>query len=348
MGEFTSELARELPPEQRASRQGALDKVDAALRQNLLKWHLLPLEKKFSGSRVDLEIGQIDTEEKPNPTGPYFINLTGTWGRGPECESEVKALAFALGKQGMRMDNISLPNHGHSSELPGGWGNTINDKSDFDRVAEIVAEYIGEYIKNDPEPNPLLTNKERKVILTAWSMGGVTALKIAALYPDLISGVVLMETPVFPQNFRDLATRFFTYGVFHKGVKPEPPPPTSFTLPGLNIFWERIKNRNKIGGMKTAMVIQTAKSLSEQDLQEDRTLHSVAVNNIPILLLHGQNDFVVPQQQMLDLEKNIISQRGNIERQQIPGAGHALPAEKPREVGRRINFWLNKHHLLTP
>jgi pimeloyl-ACP methyl ester carboxylesterase len=329
--EFTSQLARKQKnPLKRISREGETDEVASALKETLYKWHLTALEKAMYGKRVFIETAQVDPREIPEEKDPRFLNITGGWGRGPESEGEVKTLTYAIGKKGAEIDLISLPGHGHTSELPGGWGKELNGETDFERASQIVAAYIKQELKADQRP----------LIITAWSMGGVTALKVTANHPELVDRLILIDTPTFPLEFKKLALRFPLYSTFHKGVKKEKPTPTDFKRPGLDIFVARLKQRNLPQGIPLDVVEQTAKSLCQQDLAADGTLKKVTKHKIPILLLHGENDFVVPREQMHKLEEEIRKQGGNIERIMIPGAGHALPNEKPREVGEIIKNWL--------
>ncbi|PIS09538.1 hypothetical protein COT75_00975 [Candidatus Beckwithbacteria bacterium CG10_big_fil_rev_8_21_14_0_10_34_10] len=342
MVEYTSSFGQRLPSKNRASRQGALNCVDAALRQNLLKWTFHVLEKKMFDQRMFLEVGHVDTRKEPKASDLVFINLTGGWGRGPECDAEVEVLAHTMGDQGVEIVNVSLPGHGRSTNLPGGWENK-EGQNPFDQSGEIISQFIREnYRDNEAFKKDKL---QRKVILTAWSMGGVTVLKMAAKHPELIAGVVLMDTPVFPTNFRKLVSRFVNYGIRPKDIKPEEKVPDSFKKPGLKIFLNRIRDRNKPDGMPFGIVRATVERLSEQNLEEDGTLLGISENKIPVLVLHGQNDHVVPKKQILDLENCIRNMGGNVNRIEIPEAGHGLPAEKPKEVGLTISNWLKERKL---
>lgn len=329
------------------------NKIDAALRQNLLWWRTHRLRVQFKNQEMSLEYGYIDTREKDSERGNVVvINITGAWGRGPECDGEVVAYAYVMGDDGLEMVNLSLPGHGRSSPLPDGWEQKEN-YNPFDDCAKLVAQYIKENYKNDDNLEPGEDKKQRKVVINAWSMGGITALKLAAEFPELVDAVVLMDTPVYPMNFRQLVKRFIKYGLRQTGVEPEQGEPISFKRLGIGIFYERLKKagyeiQRKDGGMPLKLVKTSAKSMCEQNLEEDGTLDLVAEHKIPILLLHGQNDKVVPRKFMVNMDKYLRERDGDITRMKISRAGHALPAERPKHVGKTIRLWLAKKEIIPP
>ena len=346
--EITTSFGLKKPVSERLKTIGAIeqDLIKRALAQNLNRETITVLEAKTAqGGRVYLEIGHVDTRKEHHPDDTVVINITGGYGRGPECEGEVESWARAMIRKGLEMLNISLPGHGHSRRTKKVGSEIAEEPYDFDQVTEVIAQYIRENIKEDNNPFPAENNRQRKVILNAWSMGGITALKLAAKHPKLVDGIVLMDTPVYPMNPLHLIRRFVSYGFNHKGVKPEEKDPKAFKGSGLGIFWTRIKRRNLPEGIPFKTVLSSLKSMCAQNLETDDTLAKVARTGIPILILNGQNDHVVPKEQILKMERCLRLNNGNVTRVEIAEAGHGLPAERPRAVGREIYQWTLKNNL---
>lgn len=305
-------------------------------------------EEMEGGTPFHLEVTRVDSRqqgpqvevtpdnETAKPKQPLVVNFTGVWGRAPEVEAEIKTMATAMGEDGLQMDLISLPGHGVSDDLPDGWD---SDQA-FDQTAKIMIAYLEQRKKELPD-TPILLN--------AWSMGGVTALKIAAMRPDLIDGIVLIDTPVFRRQAYAAMVRFMLYPV-HGALRPgkrvhlEEKMELESELAGLSVFKKRIAERNTDQGMPLGdVVLASAKQLCRQDLAKDGTLREVAHSGIPTLLLYGNNDFVVQRQLIKRLRNNMrAASQGNITTAEIHGAGHAAPDERPRAVGNAIKNWLEE------
>jgi len=153
-----------------------------------------------------------------------------------------------------------------------------------------------------------------------------------------------MDTPLFPMDFATLAKNFFTYPLHQKNVETEDPFPRSVPSPGLGIFSLRFKDRNQPEGMPLKTVYKTAKSMSQSDLTNE--LITLSRHQIPILAIHGQNDYVVPQGQMNRAGRLMARHGGNITQIQLFKAGHAFPAERPRAAASVMENWLVNQHLV--
>ncbi len=156
------------------------------------------------------------------------------------------------------MECISMPGHGATGNLKKGW----RSPDAFQQSAEAIGMYIKELKDKYPK---------RMFILNAWSMGGVTALRIAAQYPGLLDGIVLMDTPAFPFNFANVAARFLTYG-FQKTKKEDPLNlETQLTSIG-KIFTKRIlESYKKLDGMSPGVVMGSGRRLSKEHMLHEET-----------------------------------------------------------------------------
>jgi pimeloyl-ACP methyl ester carboxylesterase len=298
--------------------------------------------------KYKLEYAHLDSkkEEEKKPDDPYIINISGVWSRGEEIEGEIKVWASAMGNDGFSLDAVSMPGHGESSDVPKGW----NTKGDFDFAADLIAGHIKEIKKKQPN---------RKIIINAWSMGGVTALKLAAKYPELVDGLVLIDTPVYPQNFRKLKRRFILYELQKlRSVKSEKKFDLETKLPGLGIFIKRLKERNKKEGMSLSMVLKSAKSLAKIDLSNDgingnestldRLIKAFETKKIPILILRGSDTFVISAEDTDRLKNELTKGGADCELVEVKGAGHALVNEQPIKASKFIRAWLNSKYFTKP
>lgn len=313
--------------------------AEAALQQSLGIW-ARALVDVLSQPQFNIEHSQIDTrpesEKKDDDTS--FLNITGAWGRAPECVAEVKTLAAAMGDKGLLMDLISMPGHGETDETPNGWG----ADGDFDDAADVVAAHIEENLKDNPD---------RPVVINAWSMGGITALKTAARHPELVDGLILIDTPVFPANFKRLALRFLTYEMQKmRSVKTEDPFDIDVDDPGLGIFADRIRDRNKKHGIPLKVLWESAKSLAKQDVVDDGTLDKIAENakekGIPVLILRGSNDYVIPHEQTSRLYKELTDRGVGVVIKTLENTGHGMIQEQPIASGEIVREWLEEKGLV--
>lgn len=298
---------------------------------------------------AQLEVMNIDTYSDGSPREvdpasdqrPLVINLTGNWGQGTQVEAEAKAFAIAMGDIPFGMVNPSLPEHGASGKLEKGW----NSDEDFDKSADAIGLYLTELHEKSPK---------RKIILNAWSMGGVTALLLVKKFPGLIDGLVLMDTPAFPMDFNEVAKNFVLYAGA-KGIQKEDPFSGIKTkFKGLSVFIERLRDQGKeLNGMNLRkVVLASGKSLAKQDMTQTLQTFSRADDNknrdIQILLLRGGNDSVISHRTQTDEIARIVrfDVGGHLEVIEVPGAGHQLPDEQPREVGRLLRDWMEFHTLI--
>jgi len=324
--------------------------VESALLKSMLPYANVIIEFLASIPDFLIEHSQADTrpEHLKSPTDIFFEIITGAWGRGPECEGEIKMLATAMGKKGLQADLISMPGHGQTSDIPKGW-NQGELGEDFDTAADVVIANIEKNLKDHPD---------RPIVINAWSMGGVTALKALAKRPDLINGVILIDTPAFPQDFKKLALRFILYEIQKiRSVRAEKPfKMEKVKSPGLEIFKTRIRDRNKLNGISFKVLRDSARSLAKQDLFNDGTLDKIEENYekakaegekvAPILILRGSNDFVVPHEQTSRLYEELKKRGVDVKLVEVEATGHGLIGEQPIKSGEIVREWLEEKELI--
>lgn len=134
----------------------------------------------------------------------------------------------------------------------------------------------------------------RKTIIVAGSMGGTSALAFAALRPELVDGVVALGA----------ATDVARYQAWC--LAPDSPPRTA------------------------AIRKAIAEALEAAYGPADKTPHSASANvarlAMPIVLIHGERDELIPVEEARDLAAKMKT-KSNFVYKEIPGGGHDAPLE---------------------
>jgi fermentation-respiration switch protein FrsA (DUF1100 family) len=77
------------------------------------------------------------------------------------------------------------------------------------------------------------------------------------------------------------------------------------------------------------------------DLEQDSAANAVASTHVPVLLIHGTEDFNIPVRHCEAILKN---HSGVMEFWQVPGAGHTEAfGSEPEEFERRVTEWFAKY-----
>lgn len=190
-----------------------------------------------------------------------------------------------------------------SPDMPG-FGNEplLNDSMSLDDYVEFVNKFIKK-------------NKLGKVILIGHSFGGRVSLKFAWKYPSLVEKIVLTGTPV----------------VRHVGLKNKVA--YLFAITGGKIFTRfpaSVKNflRKSLYFAIGEWDYHNAgprRQMFKNIISEDLIRYVVEIN-IPVFLVWGANDRLVPS---TDVEK-IKKYNRRIQSKIIPNVGHKLPYENPQ------------------
>ena len=224
-------------------------------------------------------------------------------------------------EQAYQVTRIDLPGHGKSAP--------IND-GDFtlDSVAEIIAGTI-----------------EQDTMLAGWSLGGLVAIKLAQLHPQLIKKLVLVaSSPQFASadswshgikktiiegfakdlkdNYRETIMRFIALQTFGS----EQAKPVVREL------------RNKVfasGEPHLESLFQGLKILQNAKLWgEAREI------SCPTLILLGEKDTLIPEDSGIETQNAIPGSQLEI----IKGAGHAPFLSHPREFNEIVNRFLKENN----
>lgn len=197
-----------------------------------------------------------------------------------------------------------------------------------------------------------------QVFIAGWSLGGMIALETAAYRPDLAAGLILISSTA---KFR--ADQSWTSGVSNGALRAMTNMLRRDPRSVLATFFKNVANtfedkaqqlmaKSENHGLLMQKLEETItlkieeacamnplelsaglKYLSETDLRNEAT----AVN-IPALILHGQQDVIIPVQAGLALKSLLPVSEIRV----YENCGHGLPWQNPRAIAEDIMEFLKK------
>lgn len=201
-----------------------------------------------------------------------------------------------------RVHLVDLPGHGASSLN----GTTFNLQQLADEIADVIKAKLAD-----------------RAVWLGWSLGGLAALTIAEKYPQLVSQLVLMaSTPAFvKQDGWQQAVDKQVFENFAEDLRDDLKATITRFL-SLQVRGTEDSRQT----LKSLREIVFAKELPSQQVLTDglAILKQADLRQLfksiemPILLLGGERDNLVPSQALHELEKNT-----NVETHIISKAGHA-------------------------
>jgi len=188
---------------------------------------------------------------------------------------EVRPLAEALGRRGCSVLAPTLAGHGASlRDLAGsGW-------RDWLRSAEAALDTLQASVGGAP------------VAICGFSMGGLLALRLARLYPDRVSALVVMSTPLRLRRFQVAGIRAIARLPIDFRAHPVACVPK---LAGSDISDDALRYENP--GLR-AFPISALEALL--DLMDVVRADLPAIRT-PVLVVHGRQDHTVPMEDSLEL-----------------------------------------------
>jgi pimeloyl-ACP methyl ester carboxylesterase len=226
--------------------------------------------------------------ERTSPAPAEVIGLHG-WARSRED------LAGPLA--GLNALAIDLPGFGASPEPPQAWGS--------EGYAAMIAEVV--------------TGLGRPQVLLGHSFGGRVAVKLAAGWPELVSGLVLAGVPLLRQQSARVSPawrfRVARWGSRHGLVS------------GARI--EKLRGRygsedyRRASGVMRSVLVRVVNESYEQDLPRI---------TCPVELVWGSNDTAAP----LPVARQACGLLPNARLEVIEGAGHMTPLTAPDALRRSV------------
>ncbi|GAC1646172.1 MAG: hypothetical protein NVS4B12_12890 [Ktedonobacteraceae bacterium] len=206
---------------------------------------------------------------------------------------------------GLQIISYDLRGHG-ASDRPGG--------------AHTLAKYVADL------KGLLAALAIKNAIFAGHSLGGMVAMELAASEPDMVAGLVLLDTTAsFPQSTRD---QFFELA-------------SNASFNGMSAIADRLLQlsfspqfmaanpkmvttiRKGIVASDAASIAAAARLVAKVDLRQ-----RLAAIHCPTQVLVGEQDELAPPALSEELAKGINGAQLQI----IPESGHALPAEQPHAV----------------
>jgi len=163
------------------------------------------------------------------------------------------------------------------------------------------------------------------------SMGGFVALRLAARYPHLVSGCIVMGSSA------DLEHKLADFAPLVEDLTRNGPAAHIDTLMHI-MFGDRIftdTDRQSLLAHWRGRMLALDNSIGEAAsgvIHRQSLLPEIALLGVPLLVLAGEQDHAYS----VELSRQIVEVSGHGDMYVIPGAGHSLALEAPDAVAQRI------------
>ena len=222
-----------------------------------------------------IEIDDYKIFTKFEGEGPPLLLLHSYW--GSQLLFNHLASELSLSRKVIRID---LPGHGNSATPPDGFR--------FDAFADVLHALLNKL------------NIHEKISVIGHSMGGYAALAFAALFPERISSLVLMHSPVKNADIQSIRLRNREADLMIKGKKELL---LQVTIPSNFAPEHRGRMKEVI-----ALLGQTANQVNLDGAlrsiaamnHRDNNLHTLQCAQYPILIVVGKHDKVYSASEQLD------------------------------------------------
>lgn len=211
------------------------------------------------------------------------------------------------------------------AQLPQGFEGIIADVPPLESMEEIASALWGE--TSDP------------LILCGLSMGGIIAMEMFAQRPDLVQGLILLDTnarsegPEVSAARRKLVAEGEAIGPGEMSIRrllPKLIHPSRMDDKGLRSLIYRMAEECGVERLKThAKALETRPDYA-------KLLESV---RIPTLIAYGEQDLLTPAERHEHIQMGIP----HGELVAIPDCGHLSTAEKQSAVSDILNQWLEQN-----
>ncbi|GGG82433.1 alpha/beta fold hydrolase [Paenibacillus radicis (ex Gao et al. 2016)] len=175
-----------------------------------------------------------------------------------------------------------------------------------------------------------------RVTLLGHSLGGYVTLAFADRYPDKLQAFGLVHSTPFPDSEAAKGNRDKAVAAIRKdGIVPfvDGLVPKLFAPESLESRAEQVGRAKEIGyGTSEAGAIGAALGMKERP---DRNV-ILAETNLPLLLLAGELDAIIP------VEKTLVVDGNNVTQVILKGAGHMGMLEQPDAFVQAVTGFLNK------
>jgi pimeloyl-ACP methyl ester carboxylesterase len=251
----------------------------------------------------EIEVDGISLTYKLADGGRPLLILHG-WGSSSGAWVEVQG---KLSQQGYRVCVPDLPGFGKSGPPPRPWG-----MDDYARFVATFAHRLG----------------VEKFFLVGHSFGGRIGIRLAALHPEHLLGLVLCASAGIKPK-RTLKHRTFLALAKGGHALLSLPPLSLLREPARKGLYFLVGERDYYRAQ--GVMRETMKKVIEEDLRPD--LGKVAA---PTLIVWGERDRVTPLSDACIMKEEIPNAALEI----VEGAGHRLPYEEPETFTRLVLAFL--------
>ncbi|NHN29354.1 alpha/beta fold hydrolase [Paenibacillus agricola] len=174
------------------------------------------------------------------------------------------------------------------------------------------------------------------VVMLGHSLGGYITLAFAERYPELLSGFGLIHSTGFPDNEAGKEGRLKSITTIEEQGLPafiEGLIPKLFAPEHLASMPEAVAKAKRIGEQTDSQA--AIRTLQGMRSRPDRN-HVLAEAKIPVLLIAGEQDQIIPVERTFSVSSGLITQV------QIPSAAHMSMVEAPQALLEAIETFLAK------
>ncbi|WP_097459974.1 alpha/beta fold hydrolase [Mangrovitalea sediminis] len=171
-----------------------------------------------------------------------------------------------------------------------------------------------------------------EAVLAGMSQGGFLSLRCALTHPDIVRGLVMIDSQAGPELAEKMPAYTQMIDTFvNKGLTPELGNAIAFIILGQN-FAQAEEWKEKWRGFKPVNIMGTFQALASRD---DITERLPEIDK-PTLIVHGDADVAIPLERARVMEEKLPNAHLAV----IPGAGHAANLSHPEPVNQALAAFL--------
>ncbi|WP_257144069.1 alpha/beta fold hydrolase [Bacillus sp. AFS002410] len=258
-------------------------------------------------SKVELQ--NLTIAYKDQGKGKTIVLIHGFMGSHAYWEKVIPKLA-----ENYRVIAIDLPGHGEST--------SIKEEHSIEDYADVMKDLLDQL-------------NISQITMFGHSLGGYVTLAFAERYERYLNGFSLIHSTAYPDSDEAKKGRMANVEkVKNEGVKNvvDGLIPKLFSPKNIQKNNSEIESAKEIG-YKTS-VEGTVKALISMKDRPDRN-HILNDTNLPVLLLAGKDDQIIPTEKTFSVKKE------NIKTATLNSAGHMSMYESPEELVNEMKDYLN-------
>lgn len=184
----------------------------------------------------------------------------------------------------------------------------------------------------------VLRSAPDRFLVFGHSMGGITALELIRLAPERVTGAIMVATNAMAETDERRADRLAL--VAELDTSPLDEIVKKRLIP--HYFLRASQDlADLVVDMAVTLGAETFRSQAQALMNRMDSRLSLTQFSLPVLLLGGRHDKLVPPERVRDMKESISNAAYEI----IENSAHFPGLEKPAEVNARIMSWLNEHNF---